>query len=323
MVWMPELIDLRLLLDGARAAVIATDSDYRVRYLNAAAEERLRAPSREAVGQPISLWVPGDYDSPPHPTTGWRVQAVPGGWAFYGDGGPSVERLNQRMLEAEQLAAVGQLAASVAHEIGAPLTAITMAVEQLLKRECDACGFGERDLNIVLSQIHRISRLTRRLVELARPGIPALELIELNDVVRDTLDLLEKQLKRSGIKLELELAGEPCAVKGDRQQLQQALLNLMLNAERALRDCGGGRLLVRTRRMHSWIELQIADTGPGINPEDLPKVFLPFFSRSGGTGLGLSTVRQIIHGHGGTVEVESVPGQGAAFTVRLPEGTDD
>jgi signal transduction histidine kinase len=234
-----------------------------------------------------------------------------------------VERLNQRMLEAEQLAAVGQLAASVAHEIGAPLTAITMAVEQLLKRDCDVCGFGERDLQIVLSQTHRISRLTRRLVELARPGIPVLQRIDLNDVVRDTLDLLDKQLKRSHITAKLELADQPCAVKADPKQVQQALLNLLLNAEHALNKCGGGLLLVRTRRIHNWIELLVADTGPGIDPEDLPKVFLPFFSRSDGTGLGLATVRQIIHGHGGTVEVESVAGQGAAFTVRLPEGTDE
>jgi signal transduction histidine kinase len=181
---------------------------------------------------------------------------------------------------------------------------------------------GEHDLRIVLSQTQRISRLTRRLVDLARPGVPALEAVELNAIVRDVMDLFDKQLRRSNIEPEVKLDLHLPVVKGDGQQLQQVLLNLVLNAEHALAK-RGGRLTVQTRRLHGWVELRVADNGPGVDPEYLPKIFLPFFSRSGGTGLGLATVRQIVHGHGGTVEVESAPGQGAVFTVRLPEGTDD
>ena len=319
---MSETRDLQVLLDGARAAVVSTDREYRVKYLNAAAAEQLNTPESEVVGHPVWDWISGEYNSIPVPRAGWRVQRLPDGWAFFADGTPGTEPLLQRLLEAEQLAAVGQLAASVAHEIGAPLTAIIMSVEQLLKRECGSCGIGTRDLRIVLEQTQRISRLTRRLVDLARPGTPELERVDLNSVVRDLMELMDKQLKRSNIVVELELDGSLPLVFADVHQLQQVLLNLVLNAEHALSP-GGGRLSVQTRRTHKWIELRVTDTGRGIDPEDVAKVFLPFFSRSGGTGLGLAMVRQIVHGHGGTVEVESTPGRGALFTVRLPEGSND
>src|SRR6187397_661685 len=104
---MLDSIDLRPLLDGARAAVIATDRDYRVRYLNAAAMDRLKTAEAQAVGRPIAEWVPGEYlPAAPHPAEGWRVERMADGWAFFGEALPAVEPLSQRMLEAEQLAAV-------------------------------------------------------------------------------------------------------------------------------------------------------------------------------------------------------------------------
>jgi signal transduction histidine kinase len=106
-------------------------------------------------------------------------------------------------------------------------------------------------------------------------------------------------------------------LRADPHQLQQVLLNLMLNAGQALRECGG-TVYVSTRSAGRWVELVVRDTGPGIQPQDLPRIFLPFFSRSGGTGLGLPLARQIVHAHGGTVEVESQPGAGSTFTVRIP-----
>ena len=223
----------------------------------------------------------------------------------------------QRMLQAEQLAAVGQLAASVAHEVGAPLTAITVAVEQLLKRECGACPAGSHDLEIVLSQTRRIAELSRRLVDLARPGDPVLRPVDLNAVIREGFELVEKQLHRSAIQTALALDPELPIVRADAHQLQQVLLNLLLNAERAL-QAGGGMVRVTTHARGAWAELLVCDTGPGIAADDLPMIFLPFYSRSGGTGLGLPLARQIVHAHGGTIEVESLAGAGARFTVRIP-----
>jgi signal transduction histidine kinase len=210
----------------------------------------------------------------------------------------------------------------VAHEVGAPLTAITVAVEQLLKRECGVCGTGSHDLALVLSQTRRIAQLSRRLVDLARPGDPVLRPIDLNAVMRDGFELVEKQLHRSSITSELDLDPAVPIVRADAHQLQQVLLNLLLNAERAM-AASGGAVRVSTRARGSWVELCVCDTGPGIAAEDLPKIFLPFYSRSGGTGLGLPLARQIVHAHGGTVDVDSRAGEGARFTVRIPVATHE
>ena len=230
--------------------------------------------------------------------------------------------LMQRMLQAEQLAAVGQLAASVAHEIGAPLTAITVAVEQLLKRECGACGAGTRDLQLVLSQTRRIAELARQLVDLARPGDPVPRLVDLNQQLADACELAGKQLHRDNIETTLSLDPRLLPVRADGHQMQQVLINLMLNAGRALRDTGG-HVDVTTRARGEFFEIVVRDDGPGIEPDDLPRIFLPFFSRSGGTGLGLPLARQIVHAHGGTINVESSPGAGATFTVRIPVVTHE
>ncbi|HEX6558761.1 MAG TPA: ATP-binding protein [Longimicrobiales bacterium] len=227
------------------------------------------------------------------------------------------KQMQQRMAEAEQLAAVGQLAASVAHEIGAPMTAINVSIEQLLKKECASCGFASRDLRVVLSQSKRISDLSRRLVDLAKPGQPVFETVDVNDVAREVFGLVQRTLQRAGIEATVVLADEPLEVSADAHQLQQVLLNLLLNAQKALAGAVG-RIEVETRRHDSTVELIVRDSGPGIEREDLARIFRPFWSKSGGTGLGLSMARSILHAHGGSIEVRSTLGNGATFTVRLP-----
>jgi signal transduction histidine kinase len=226
----------------------------------------------------------------------------------------------QQLIEAQQLAAVGQVAAGVAHEIGAPLTAISIAVEYLLKSEVDVSSPIRGDLEMILAQTQRISRLARSLVDLARPGTPQLVPADLNAVVAEGLELMRRQLRRGGVEIATELDPELPAVRGDVHQLQQVLINLLLNSERALQavplDARG--VTVRTRRADDANELVVEDTGPGVAREDRERIFLPFFSGGGGAGLGLSLARGIVHRHGGTLRVEGEPGAGAAFVVRLP-----
>jgi signal transduction histidine kinase len=233
----------------------------------------------------------------------------------------------QQVIEAQQLAAVGQVAAGVAHEIGAPLTAISIAVEYLLKSEVAADSPIRGDLEMILAQTQRISRLARSLVDLARPGTPVLVPADLNAVVAEALELMRRQLRRAGVETAAELEPELSPVRGDVHQLQQVLINLLLNAERALQTvpAGARRLTVRTRRAGEANELVVEDTGPGVAREDREKIFLPFFSGAGGAGLGLSLARGIVHRHGGTLRVDGEPGAGAAFVVRLPlwSGDDD
>jgi signal transduction histidine kinase len=315
-------VELRGAVGGLREPLLVVDEDFRVRYLNPAAEQALGMSTAQVQGQELPGVLPGRYHRGQlTPGPGWRAQRLAGGWALYGQLLEADARWMQRMLQAEQLAAVGQLAASVAHEVGAPLTAIMVAVEQLLKRECGACPAGSHDLEIVLSQTRRIAELSRRLVDLARPGDPVLRAVDLNAVIREGFELVEKQLHRSSIEATLALDPAIPVVRADAHQLQQVLLNLLLNAERAL-QAAGGTVSVTTRAGADWVELEVRDTGPGIAADDLPRVFLPFYSRSGGTGLGLPLARQIVHAHGGTIEVESRAGGGARFTVRIPVAHD-
>jgi signal transduction histidine kinase len=308
--------DLRALLDLFREPVVVADEALVVVYANAAAEQALNSARPALVGKLLSGVLPGWRDDVAEPGAGWRLEQLGEYNAAFGEIA-SDNRWMQRMLQAEQLAAVGQLAASVAHEVGAPLTAITVAVEQLLKRECGTCVRGSHDLELVLSQTRRIATLARRLVDLARPGDPMRRPINFNAEVTGAFELVEKQLHRNDIVAVLELDDKVPVVRADPHQLQQVLLNLMLNAGQALRESGGS-VQVSTHAVGRWVELVVRDTGPGIQPEDFPRIFLPFFSRSGGTGLGLPLARQIVHAHGGTIDVESQPGTGASFTVRIP-----
>ncbi|HUF50653.1 MAG TPA: ATP-binding protein [Longimicrobiales bacterium] len=304
------------LLDRLREPLLIADAEFSIVYVNPAAEQALGSTRAALLGSQLATVVPEWRIDRSEPGPGWRVERLAGWYAAFGDVS-SDARWMQRMLQAEQLAAVGQLAASVAHEVGAPLTAITVAVEQLLKRECGACLHGSHDLQLVLSQSRRIAELSRRLVDLARPGDPVRRPIDFNAHIAEAFELVEKQLRRDDIDAVLDLDTHVPVVRADPHQLQQVLLNLLLNAAHALRD-EGGRVDVSTRATGHWVELVVADTGPGITDEDLPRIFLPFFSRSGGTGLGLPLARQIVHAHGGTIEVSSPPGAGARFTVRIP-----
>lgn len=308
--------DVKALLDAFREPAVVTNEDFVVIYVNAAAEQTLNTGRAATVGRPISTVIPGWREDLGEPGAGWRLESLGDHWAVFAEVA-SDTRWMQRMLQAEQLAAVGQLAASVAHEVGAPLTAITVAVEQLLKRGCSTCSRGSHDLELVLSQTRRIATLARRLVDLARPGDPMRRPIDFNAQVAEAFELVEKQLHRDDIVAVLTVDPDVPVVRADPHQLQQVLLNLMLNAGQAMRD-DGGEVYVSTRAIGRWVELIVSDTGPGIQTDDFPRIFLPFFSRSGGTGLGLPLARQIVHAHGGTIDVESQPGAGATFTVRIP-----
>jgi signal transduction histidine kinase len=309
-------------LHGLREPVIVADRQFRVSYANPAAERALGVLPGGSAGRPLPELLPGRY-SAPEPDAGdlWRFRRSREGWVAYGSSSATVEEgWTQRVIEAEQLAAVGQLAAGVAHEIGAPLTAISVAVEYLIKSTPPEAEDVRRDLELVLSQTQRISRLTRRLVDLAKPAEPEFKPTDLNAIVQEGVEFVERQLRRDAVQCTILLDGSLPPIRADAHHLQQVLLNLLLNAHRAVltRSPAERRVEVRTGRQAGWAELTVADTGPGIEPDDLHRIFLPFFSRAGSTGMGLTVVWNIVHQHGGTIEARSQPGQGASFLVRLP-----
>jgi two-component system, NtrC family, sensor kinase len=238
-------------------------------------------------------------------------------------------RLERELRHSEKLAALGQVASRLAHEIGTPLNVIQMRTEQLLKREAQ----GEKDrqlLNVIVAQIERISSFVRQLLTLARRPEFRPRTVSLNDVVRRVWETTGTQENPSDITVRLDLAEDLPPVLGDPDQLQQVLLNLTVNAIQALE--GPGQVTLGTHfapplpGQHGRVEARVTDSGPGITPEDEPHIFDPFFTTKGavgGTGLGLAISREIVSSHGGDLRVESTPGGGSCFIMSLPSAGYD
>lgn len=228
--------------------------------------------------------------------------------------------LNKQMMQSAKLASIGELAGSVAHEINNPLQ-ILLGHIQLLET-----GVGDmpRRLSIVREQVYRISDITRRLLDFARstPYDMAPEAVDLLSVVDEVLLFVGSQLRRDGIEVEKIADNPPPHTRGNRSQIEQVLLNLIINARDAMPD--GGRLIVAVFSDDRCACITVADTGTGIQPEHLEHIFEPFFStkpRGKGTGLGLSIAREIIRQLNGTLSVVSEPDKGTTFKIELPLAT--
>jgi PAS domain S-box-containing protein len=228
-------------------------------------------------------------------------------------------RLEAQLVQSEKLAAIGQLAAGIAHELRNPL-AIVMNVLFDLRARIDATDREVTEgLHIAEDEIGRAQAIIKNLLEFSRESGAELERLDLNDLVRRTLQLLEKYLESSGVEVTADLGDLPPCVANDNA-LRQILLNLMTNAVQAMPK--GGRLTIRTvRRASDRVHLEVQDTGVGIPQAHLKDIFNPFFTTKApgqGTGLGLFVVHAILHRFGGDVRVASELGVGTTFTVELP-----
>ena len=235
-------------------------------------------------------------------------------------------RRNRRLEQSRQSAArasyVGLLASGLAHEIRNPLNAMNMNL-QMLEEEIQALPDPEESdyaelLESTKGEIKRLDGLVNNFLQYARPTLPRFEVRDLNEVVAEVLRFLELDFKKNSIELRQSLEPLLPTVELDETQFKQALINLLVNARQVVQPGGVVEVLTRPGS-HGEVVLEVRDDGPGIPHETRDRIFEVFYSsRGGGTGLGLPIAKQVIQQHGGTIELESVVGEGTTFRIRFP-----
>ena len=225
----------------------------------------------------------------------------------------AAERENVRK---DQMAALGQLAAGLAHELRNPLTAIKTLIVAARSQQGNATLEG-RDLEVIEEEITRLNKTLQAFLDYARPPRLVKTTVDLNELAGKTEKLLIAQAQQRSIQMKLELADQPIVLQADPEQLRQVLLNLMLNAFDAVGT--HGTVVLQTESAPQAAILRVKDTGPGISDALRSKLFEPFVSsKAAGTGLGLTICKRIVEEHGGMIAAENLPGGGACFTVTLP-----
>ncbi len=232
-------------------------------------------------------------------------------------------KLEQQVVQSERLAAMGAMIGGVAHELNNPLTAILGVSELMQDKVTDESSL--KQLGMLQQQARRAAEIVKDLTYFSRPPAPGKSGINLSEVVDRTLTLYAYSLRKNNITVDfLREPGLPYA-QGDPQQLMQVFLNLIVNAEQAIREArAGGTLRIRLGKSANSVWASFQDDGTGIPPENLPLIFDPFYTtkRPGrGTGLGLSICKSVMKEHNGNVEAANAPGGGAVFTVTLPTAT--
>jgi signal transduction histidine kinase len=239
--------------------------------------------------------------------------------------------IQHRLIDADKLATLGQVAATIAHEVGTPLGAVSGHIQLLREQYKDDIPAIER-LDIIDKQVNRVVSIIQDLLNSVRERTAEFVPVSLNQLVQELVTLVSPQLTQQQVKLQTELESRLPDIFGNADQLQQVLLNLVDNALDAMPN--GGKLTIsvrvdpdRTSQNQRTILVELSDSGSGIMPEHISHIFNPFFSTKSpgeGTGLGLSVCKDIVEKHNGTISVKSIPNQGTKFMIQFPvkEGTN-
>jgi len=243
---------------------------------------------------------------------------------------------HQKLLQSDRLASLGQLSASVAHEINNPLSGVlnlSMLMQRILKDDGIPTTRIEefrRYLSQVVNETSRVGHIVSDLLAFSRRSKPLSGLADLHRIIQTTLSLVSHKLKLMNVEIDLHLENDLPKFRGDSSQMQQVVINLVMNGAEATLSKGEGKVTITTtsNKKDNTIVLEVRDSGDGIPPENLSKIFDPFFTTKGegkGVGLGLAVVYGIVEAHRGEIEVRSNPGEGTTFIVTLPfpneEGT--
>jgi signal transduction histidine kinase len=302
-----------------------------------------------AVAQQLAVGVPLRRDESPDLPACFAVPALGADrvlvGAFYLDGGLldrdtyvvardlaarvalAVQRAQavSELVDARRLAALGQFAAAIAHDIRTPLTSISMNV-QILRRKLQLGDDDREHLDIALEELARLDRSVAEILDFAKPVKLTTEPIDVGELIETTRKNLTAVLSERGVAVRIDTAPGPAGdrdgltVHGDPLRLRQVLTNLVDNAANASRP--GAEVTLRAAAAGDCVAIEVEDHGRGIGPDDLPRIFEPFFTtRPDGTGLGLAIVHKVIRAHGGDIKVRSTLGGGSTFTITLPQPT--
>lgn len=230
------------------------------------------------------------------------------------------KKIEELLHHSQVLASLGEMTAGIAHEVGNPLASIVLYSEMSMKTEGISRQM-KKDLKVIHTEALRAGRLMKDLLAYSRKLTPRMQRLDINEVIKKVVELRQYQEKVHNIQMIEELSSDPLYVKGDRSQLIQVFMNLLLNAEEAVYQLGGGTVKFGSRTDKNWVKISVCDDGPGILKEHLHQIFLPFFTTKKvgeGTGLGLSLCYGIVTAHNGFIKVKNNPTHGATFSVELP-----
>ncbi|MDD2901977.1 MAG: cache domain-containing protein, partial [Syntrophales bacterium] len=238
--------------------------------------------------------------------------------------GEKLKETQQAAARSQQLASLGRLASGVAHEIRTPLTSLKLFLEAIENEIAISPDYDE-DFQVAMNQIKRMEATINRFLEFARPQDPVFSLIETRELIEESLLVSGPKARKQETIIQKSISSALPKIKGDKKQLGEALLNLMVNALEAVANRGKVTIAAALRELQTadglrrYIRIDISDTGPGITPENVPRLFDPFFTtKATGAGLGLAIVNSTVQRHGGEVMVHSIVGKGTTFSLLIP-----
>jgi len=347
---------LETIFNTIQEGIIVTDSNGRITYLNDAACEIFGLEGENAIGKPLEEQVRGlDWKAlsqsdaalsrdmeifyPANrfinfyvvpiiierrvPNDGsTELAAEPVGHAMILRDITQSRRSTQQTIESERLSALTLLAAGVAHELGNPLNSLHIHL-QLMERKVKKLRAAEdkrelqESIDIARTEINRLDSIVSQFLRAIRPSKPHLQPEDVNALVLEAVSFFQPEIKDRDIVVETELRSDLPRVELDRDQMKQVFYNAIKNSFEAMKR--RGILRIRTNRDDTHVKISFTDTGGGISPENLSRVFEPYFTtKEGGSGLGLLIVRRIVREHGGELSIESSEGKGLTLTIRLP-----
>ncbi len=353
----------RTVLDNSPEAVIGLSREFWITTWNRGAESIFGHAAEDMIGKPMTVLFPPDMEKEfrpllsrvmengsvrDHSLSGVRKNGTPldlsvswGGahrefllnqeWTVVIRDVTEAKKLQQQLIRTEKLSVVGQLISSIAHELNNPLTAVVgyaelLAEDELVESQAFDKEMVRKDLQIITENAARCRKIIENLLLFVRQGEVEKKPVALQDVLQATLQLLDYKLRKKGtIKVDQFIPADLPPMRGNFQQLQQVLVNLINNACDAMSTWPGPkRIEIHARNLGDVIHMEIMDSGPGIPPEIQAHIFEPFFTTKGaghGTGLGLAVSREIVEEHQGRIGVNSRPGMGASFWLEVPIAT--